>query len=203
MISITISPEQLAAAPLDIRRWLEREIAGTLAFAEGHQATPKAPEAELAACSFEEVAQIFALIRHDHLAAALFCELGHEANVGPGTSPYRAIAVADLLRRTRLGSPDRLMARLDAIDAAFRRVRGNAGGSLFGFDQVGRLYIHEVTQHHIAALWNQLLAADAAAPARQDASVRGAADPVAANGLACPVPGEADAALDAMLGTPL
>jgi hypothetical protein len=203
MISITISPEQLAAAPPDIRRWLEREIAGTLDFAEGHQAAPKAPEAELAACSFDEVAQIFALIRKDHLAATLFCELGHEANVGSRTPPYRAIAVADLLRRSRLGSPDRLMARLEVINAAFRRLRGDAGGSLFGFDQFGRLYIHEVTQHHIAELWKQLLAADVVAPARQDASVRLAADPVPANGLARPVPREADPALDAMLGTPL
>jgi hypothetical protein len=204
MISITISPEQLAAAPPDVRRLLEREMASTLAFAEGQQGAPKAPAAELAACSLEEVVQLFALIRDDHLTAALFCELGHEPNVGLGTPRYRAVSVADLLRRSRLGSPDRLTARLETIHAAFRRLRGDAGGSLFGFDQFGHLYIHEVTQHHIAELWQKLAAAEAATPFRQEPPerVRMTTGP-SANGMARPAPGEADAALDAMLGTPL
>jgi hypothetical protein len=201
MISITISPEQLAAAPPDVRRWLESEVASTLAFVERQHGPAKAPAAELAACSPEEVAQIFELVRHDYLAASLLCELGREQDVGHSTPPYRAISIADLVRRSRLGSGDRLMVRLEAINAALHRIRGDAAASMFGFDQFGRLYIHEVTQRHIAELWNRLLAADAAAPAQQvvPAGGRAANDP-AENRAA---PGERGALLDEMLGTPL
>jgi hypothetical protein len=202
MISITVSPEQLAGAPPEVRRWLEAEVTSTLAFAEGQHRPATAPAAALAACSSEEVAQIFELVREDYFAASLFCELGRDTGIGRSGGPYHAIGIGDLLRRTRLGSGEQLMGRIETINAALRRLRGDPAATMFGFDQLGRLYIHGETHRNIAALWDELLAGQVAHPADQVTS-DGGPPPTKPSGN--PAPGETtrDAALAEMMGTPL
>ena len=177
-------------------------MASTLAFAEGQHAAPRAPAAELGACSIEEVAHIFELIRQDYFSTSVFCELGRDTGIGHNASPYHAIAIADLLRRTRLENGERLMGRLEVINAALRGLRGDAQATLFGFDQFGRLYIHETTHRNIAAFWDHLLARDGVYPVEQPAieAERPAKDP--SSEVRGPQAGSG-AALDEILGTPL
>jgi hypothetical protein len=87
MTAFSFSLEQLRSAPPEVRRWAEREIAASLAQIAGpvRQLWP-AQEAALAACTPDEAAQLFDLIKGDYLLSQVFFELGREAPGGPDYS---------------------------------------------------------------------------------------------------------------------
>jgi hypothetical protein len=160
MTGFTFSPEQIRSAPIEVRRWLEREIAASLAQIAGptRDAAP-VHAATLAACMPEEAAQLFELIKGDFLLSQVFFELGRDGPDAHAVAPLHAVGLADLLRHTRLGSVDRLGEYFGAINRAFQAIRNDPEATLFGFDQQGHVYVHETTCRSIRLLWERLFSA--------------------------------------------
>lgn len=163
MTSFTFSVEQIRAAPPEVRRWIEREIATSLAAIDrpAHE-PPQEHAATLAACEPEEALRIFQLIKDNFLFTQVFFELARELPGGPRAPSLHALSVAEILRHTRLTDGDRLVECFTAINEAFQSVRDDPQASLFGFDQHGYVYIHETTHRSIRLVWERVLAASAA-----------------------------------------
>src|SRR5262249_38651116 len=66
----------------------------------------------------------------------------------------------------RITDGDRLIEALSALNAVFRRLRNDPEAALFGFDDYGHIYIHEVTHRSVRQLWEEIMRATpmAAAP---------------------------------------
>jgi hypothetical protein len=157
-----LSLEQLRSAPPEVRRWIEHEVAASLAALAGPpRDLAHVHAASLAACQPEEALQLFELIKGDFLLSQIFFELGREVPTKAGSAPLHAIPIADLLRHTRLADGARLADYLSAINRAFQAVRNDPEASLFGFDQAGHVYIHETTHRSIRQVWEHLFAASA------------------------------------------
>jgi hypothetical protein len=164
MTAFSFSLEQLRSAPLEVRRWAEREIAASLAqFAGPARQMGPVQEASLAACTPDEAAQLFELIKGDYLLSQVFFELGREAPVMQGAAPLHAVGIGDVLRHTRLARVERLSEYFGAINQAFQAIRNDPEAMLFGFDQLGHVYIHEATCRSIRQVWEQLIAGPALA----------------------------------------
>jgi len=158
MTGFTFSAEQIRSAPPEVRRWVEHEIASSLAGIAVPTRDPPLHAAALAACTPGEAAQLFELIKGDFLLSQVFFELGREPPDMPGMAPLHAVAVGDLLRHTRLGGIERLGQYFGAIDQAFRAIRHDPAATLFAFDQQGHVYVHDATCRSIRQLWEQLVA---------------------------------------------
>ncbi|MBV8649988.1 MAG: hypothetical protein JO255_00890 [Alphaproteobacteria bacterium] len=161
MIGISISPEQLATAPAEVRHWLEKEIAATFAMVARaqHDVDPSAAT-RIAACRPEEAARIFELIKGDYVTCEVFFELGRELGAAAPGQPLYGIRLGDLARHARLDDSGRLVACREAINAAFRTVRQDEQATMLGFDQLGHLFIHTATHQSIQMLWTQLMASE-------------------------------------------
>ncbi|MGA2794582.1 MAG: hypothetical protein ABSE69_13825 [Roseiarcus sp.] len=156
MVGITLSPEQIRAAPPEVRRWLEREIAASF----NVQPEPPAIEADskhLVRCGPEEAAAIFASIRGMLPVVNTFFEFGREGE-SIGQEGVEAYRLADMLRHTRLQSLEQLGACLQVIDEAVRRVRNDANATLYALDRRGYCVIATATQQSILAVWRQVIA---------------------------------------------
>ena len=164
MIGYCLSLDQLRAAPPEVRRWIEREVAASLTALSGppHELAQQ-HAASLAACLPEEALQIFELIKGDFLLSQVFFELARDTPANPALAPLHAIDVGDLLRHTRIPDGDRLADYFEAINQAFRAIRNDPEASLFGFDPQGHVFIHETTRRSIRQVWERLVAARAAA----------------------------------------
>jgi hypothetical protein len=162
MTSFTFTVEQLRAAPPEVRRWIEREIAGALAALDGAERDPSQVHAPaLAACEPEEALQLFDLIKGNFLLSQVFFELTRDTPDSRAAPALHAFSFADILRHTRLTDGDRLIACFNAINQAFQRVRNDPEATLFGFDQYGHVYVHETTHRSIRQAWEQALASHA------------------------------------------
>ncbi len=165
MTAFTFSVEQLRSAPPEVRRWFAGEIARTLGGLESPRPeTPRPAETmTVAACTAAEALQIFELIANDALATRLFFDLAREGAIGTGLPGLHALRLTDLLHHTGLPGEESLLGGLGMIDRAFRQIRGDGAGSLFGFDDAGHLFMHETTQLSIRRVWEELVEARAAA----------------------------------------
>src|SRR5262249_13319434 len=159
----------------EVRRWIENEAAATLAAlgrSEHHPSQVHAPS--LAACAPQEAAQVFELIKSNFLLCQVFFELARDTANSRVSAPLHALNVADILRHTRLADGDRLVDCLTAIDQAFRSLRSDLAATLFGFDQLGHVFIHQTTHDSIRYLWERLFAAHtptAGAPISDEAAL--------------------------------
>jgi hypothetical protein len=163
MTSFTLSVEQLRSAPPEVRRWIENEIAAALiSLHRPEQAHAEPHEAGLAACTPEEAAGVFALIKDNFLLAQVFFELGRDLPNAGAAPPLYALNIGELLRHTRIAEGNRLAGCFTAINKAFQMVRNDEQAALFGFDQFGRVYIHQTTHQSIQLVWQQLAGALAA-----------------------------------------
>ena len=96
MTSFTFSIEQLRSAPPEVRRWIEREIAASLAaMSKSEHDASQVHAASLAACMPEEAMQLFELIKGNFLLAQVFFELARETP----SSTASASALPDQHRR--------------------------------------------------------------------------------------------------------
>jgi hypothetical protein len=166
MTSFTFSVEQLRSAPLEVRRWVENEIGAALnglGRAEHEHAEPH--RAELAACTPEEALKIFELIQGNFLLSQIFFELARDMpNSGGSAPPFHTLNIGEILRHTRLPDGDRLADCFTALNKVFQQIRNDNDTALFGFDQLGRVYIHQTTHQSIRWVWQQLVAAHAPGP---------------------------------------
>jgi len=159
MTSFTFSAEQLMLAPPEVRRWVERELAATLAaLSRPAHDPPQVHAAALAACSLQEASQLFEVIKGDFLLSQVFFELAREMPGGQAPAPLHPLSIADILRHTRLRDGDRLVDCFTAINQAFQAIRNDSEATLFGFDQQGHVFIHQTTHDSIRQLWDQLFA---------------------------------------------
>ena len=157
MVGLTLSPEQVRAAPSEVRRWLEQEIAGTLGFDPPTHALRPPPQHPVGA-SLEEARAILQAIGGLLPVVAVFFELGREAAAGP-TPGVRAYRLAELQRHTRLSAPEQVLAALEVINDAARRVRGDAEAVLVAPDPRGVCFVAEATSASVLRLWQEIVAA--------------------------------------------
>jgi hypothetical protein len=163
MTSFTFSLEQLRSAPPEVRHWVENQVAAALSSlgrAE-HTAAYEPHNPELAACTPEEAARTFELIKGNFLLSQVFLELAREMPSTASRPPFHILNIGEILRHTRLSDGDLLTDCFAAINKAFQSVRNDADAALFGFDQSGRVYIHEMTYQSIRAVWQQMIATHA------------------------------------------
>jgi hypothetical protein len=157
MMSFTFSVDQVRSAPPEVRRWIEREVTAAVALLVGVEHDPSQPhETALAACTPQEAAEVYELIRGNFLLSQVFFEFAREAPRNRGEAPLHALGLADMLRHTRVGDGDRLVECFTAINQAFQKIRSDPEASLFGFDQYGQVWIHQMTHDSIRELWEQL-----------------------------------------------
>ncbi len=155
MVGITLSPEQIRAAPPEVRRWLEHELAVSLGL--NPPALPiTQPSPHLAACTPEEAAQVLSLIQGMLPVVNVFFELGREgATPGEGIEAFR---LADIMRHTRLEAPDQVLVCLEVLDQAVRRVRNDPSAAFHAVDERGYCLVAAQTQRSIRAIWQQVVA---------------------------------------------
>lgn len=157
MIGITLSLEQIRAAPPEVRRWIEKELASSLGLLAQVERQSHPARSELAACSREEALGIFELIKDDYLACQVFFELGRGAEDNGSSHPLHALSIAEIMRHTRIHSGE-LQRSLTVINQALRQVRRDPNVSLIGFDEEGHCYVHQETHRNIGQLWQEFVA---------------------------------------------
>lgn len=154
MVGITLSPEQIRGAPVEVRRWLQSQIAAALG--ADLEPTPAGEPSHLTTCSLDETAAIYNEIRGALPVVNLFFELGRG---GEFVTPDRLVAhrLVDMLRHARLQTMEQLFVVLQTINQAARKLSGDPDLSLYLIDQRGYCFVPADTQKSIAALWEQLV----------------------------------------------
>ncbi len=130
MVGITLTPEQLRSAPLDVRRWIERELAASLGLRPGEVSAAQPQPEHLVACTLEEAAAVLSLIQGMFPVVNVFFELGRQG-ASVGSEGLEAFRLADILRHTRLQNMSQVTAFLDIINQAVRRVRADPAATLY------------------------------------------------------------------------
>jgi hypothetical protein len=154
MAGITLSMDDIRSAPPEVRRWLEHEIARAL----GLQAAPAPAQASsLVGCNVEEARDMLALVQGMLPVVSVFFELGREA-ASVAVHGLRAFRVADILRHTRLQSPDQVIQCLNVLTQALRRTRGDAAAEFFALDDQGHCLVAEATMRSVLRLWQEIVA---------------------------------------------
>ncbi len=169
MIGITLLPEQIRAAPPEIRRWLEAEIAATFAPGAAAVGSPRAEAhyggvpgldaaaRHLVACDLEEARAILSLIQGMLPVVHVFFELGRDP-VTVSAEGLRVLRLDQMMQHAHLRSLDQLAACLQAIDAAGERVRGEPGTALTVLDGAGHCLVAEETGRNVFILWQEIVA---------------------------------------------
>ncbi len=159
MAGITLSVEEIRAAPPEVRRWLEQEIVRALGM---HPLQDHAPPATppLIGCNVEEARDILSLVQGVLPVVSVFFELGREA-AGVPVHGLRAFTVADIQRHARLHAPAQVIECLDLLTDALRRVRGEPEAAFYALDNLGRCLVAEATMHSVLRLWHEIVAQQA------------------------------------------
>jgi len=97
MVGITLSPEQIRAAPPDVRRWLEHEISTALGFGL-NAAAPAAPRQHLISCGLEEARVLLSSIAGMLPVVAVFFELGREPAMPASPRPRGRMSARERTR---------------------------------------------------------------------------------------------------------
>jgi hypothetical protein len=157
MIGITLSSEQIRAAPPEVRRWIERQVMASI----GQQALPTddgTPHGEhLVACREEDVAAILSQIQGVLPAVNVFFEFGRQGAVF-GQPNIEAFRLLDIAHHTRLQNVAQVIACLDIINQAFGRVSGDVTARFCALDRDGHCFIALETQQNILKLWRKVIA---------------------------------------------
>ena len=174
MTSFTFSAEQVKSAPPEVRRWIENEVAKALALPAPSAHDPSKMQASaLAACTIDEVAQLFKLISGNFLVTQVFFELARETAFPHKIPSLHTVSLSDIQRHEQLADGQVLIECLGVINQALQRVRNDANASLFGSDESGHIYVHETTHRNIRQLREQLVLAHSTAALNQPAEAGG------------------------------
>lgn len=166
MIGITLSSEQIRSAPVEVRRWIEREVMTSLGLQAASAEGGKHGE-HLAACSEEQAAAILSQIQGVLPAVNVFFEFGRQGAIF-GQSNNEAFRLLDIAHHTRLPDVAQVVACLDLINQAFGRACGDATAKFCGLDRDGHCFILAETQQNILRLWQKVIASQQPARARQE-----------------------------------
>jgi hypothetical protein len=154
MAGITLTPDEIKAAPPEVRRWLEHEIARAFG---GQPAPTPAGAPALIGCNVEEARDMVALVQGMLPVVSVFFELGREA-ASVAVHGMRAFRIADILRHVRLQSPDQVVQCLNVLTQALRRARGDSAAAFFALDDQGHCLVAEATMRNILRLWQEIVA---------------------------------------------
>jgi hypothetical protein len=157
VIGITLTSEQVRAAPADVRRWIEGQVISSLGLQNPPANVDQPQQEHLVSCSANEVAAILSQIQGILPAVNVFFEFGRQGTVVP-QSRVEAFRLLDIAHHTRLQNVTQVIACLDIINEALGRVRGDPGATFCGFDQEGHCYIAIETQQNILRLWQGIVA---------------------------------------------
>src|SRR6185437_8510472 len=124
MVGLTLSAEQVRAAPPEVRRWLEQEIMRTLGLQPGHELAAHAATTALVGCNVEEAQEILSLVQGMLPVVSVFFELAREAGSVP-VHGMRAFRLGDIMRNSRLHTPQQVIECLDVLSQALRRIRND------------------------------------------------------------------------------
>lgn len=153
MIGISLTAEQIRAAPPEVRHWIEQQVAALLAPA----AEAPAEQRHLAALTPNDARAVLEQIEDLLPVVSVFFELGRETG-GIPVQGMRVFRLPDILRHTRLQSLDQVAECLDVINGALRTVHQDPAAMLCGVDREGRCFVAEATSHAILALWQGIVA---------------------------------------------
>ena len=165
MTGIVLSPEQIRAAPSEVRRWIEQEVASMLApRPEGGYPVPPVPPAP-------GRLQPDGSAGHPDARAGLPADrqrVPSNSAAKPAMLPLpgqglRRFRLADVMHAARLQTPEQVVRCLEALNEALRRVRNDEGATLYALDQQGNCLIAEQTQRSILVLWQRIIGGDAPA----------------------------------------
>jgi len=166
MIGITLSSEQIRAAPADVRRWIEAEVCASLGL-QAPAVANKPQHGQLAACSAEEVAGILAQVQGVLPAVNVLFEFGRRgAVIGP--SRVEAFRLLEVAQHTHLQNVNQVMACLNIINEALGRIRGDGNAQFCALDREGHCFVAVETQENILRLWQDLIAGQQLAPDAQE-----------------------------------
>jgi hypothetical protein len=154
MAGITLSVDEIKAAPPEVRRWLEQEIVRAFG---GQPAPAPASTHALVGCNVEEARDMLALVQGMLPAVSVFFELGREA-ASVAVHGLRAFRIADILRHARLQSLDQVVECLDVLTEALERVRGDPTAAFYALDDQGHCLVAEATMRSILRLWQEIVA---------------------------------------------
>jgi hypothetical protein len=169
MLGIMLTPEQIRTAPVEVRRWIEQEIAKSIGL-RSHD--PSQLEREhLVGCTPEVARTVLSLIRGMLPVVNVFFELGRKGTslVEEGLEAFR---LADMKHHTRLPSLDQVIACLDVINDAVRRATGDITATLYVVDNHGDCFIAIKTQQSVLRVWQEAIAGQAIGAAPEE-SARG------------------------------
>jgi hypothetical protein len=154
MAGITLTTDDIKAAPPEVRRWLEQEMLRTF----GIQPTqPPASTPTLIGCNIEEARDILALVQGMLPVVSVFFELGREA-AAVAVHGMRAFRLADIQRHTRMQSPDQVLQCMNVLTQALQRARGDASAAFYAVDDQGHCLVAETTMRSILRLWQDIVA---------------------------------------------
>lgn len=161
MVGITLTAEEIRAAPPEVRHWLEIQIASLAGGAGEHETHPAAHA--LVGCSAEEVRAVLDRIQHILPVVGVLFELGREA---PGTvaQGVRVFQLQDIQRHVRLRSAEQVLECLTLINAAVQEIRNDPSCMICAYDHHGRCFVAEATARAILGVWQDIVAARALQP---------------------------------------
>jgi hypothetical protein len=153
MPGITLSADEIKAAPPEVRRWLEHEALGALGLAP---ATPAKPMA-LVGCNPEEARDMLALVQRMPPVVRVFWELAREG-ASVAVHGMRAFRIAEIQRHVALAEPQQVVECLDVLTSALRRIRGDLEAAFYAVDDQGHCLVAEATMRSINRLWQEVMA---------------------------------------------
>jgi hypothetical protein len=156
MVGISLTAEQIRAAPPDVRHWIEQQCA-TL-FAPAVEEQPHAAEPRrLAQLTPGETQALLEQIEDILPVVNVFFELGRE-NASVPVQGMRVFRLPEILRHTRLESVAQVIECLETITDALRHVRHDPEAMICAVDREGRCFVAETTSHAILTLWQGIVA---------------------------------------------
>lgn len=153
MAGITLSADEIKAAPPEVRRWLEHEVLRALGVAP---AAPAAPH-PLVGCNAEEARDMLALVQRMPPVVRVLWELAREG-ASVAVHGMRAFRIADIQRHVALAEPQQVIECLDVLTSALRRIRGDLDAAFYAVDDQGHCLVAEATMRSIIRLWQEIMA---------------------------------------------
>lgn len=158
MVGISLTAEQVRAAPPEVRHWIEQQVA-TL-FAPAAEAQPHAEPRHLAQLTPGDAQAVLEQIEDILPVVSVFFELGRE-NASVPVQGMRVFRLPEILRHTRLESVSQVVECLDVITDALRHVRHDPEAMFCAVDRDGRCFVAEATSHSVLVLWQGIVASRA------------------------------------------
>ena len=156
MVGITLSPEQLRAAPPDVRRWIEHEVAVSLGLHAPEIGDARRGSPQLVGLTVDEAAKVLSLIEGTLPVVNVFFELGREGS-SAGVNDLEVFRLVDITRHARLQTMEQLADCLNIINTAVRSVRADVNATLYGLDQRGYCFIAGQTHRSIQRIWQEIV----------------------------------------------